>query len=238
MPYVVLNQESPFSILYSECAPFSLTPCVFGCVAFLHVLDPGRDKLSPRARKCIFLGYSRTQKGYRCYSPESCRYFVSADVTFFESTSFFSSPNQCLSPDLISSREGEGSFPSPTLPIPLPSPPPQVPLTSPPNPLLQVYQRSQDKRIISYRPNTTSLLEDLAPSSSIPETGDLPIAFQRGKRTCTQHHIAHFLCHNRVSRCLHSFACTLSFIGGKIPRKRGNTYCRRFSLGNFMLYYN
>ena len=83
MPSVVLNQESLFSVLYLECAPFSLTSRVFGCVAFVHVLDPGRDKLSPRSRKCIFLGYSRTQKRYRCYSPESHRYFVSTDVIFF-----------------------------------------------------------------------------------------------------------------------------------------------------------
>jgi hypothetical protein len=71
MPSVVLNQESPFSVLYLERTTFSLTPHVFGCVAFVHVLDPGRDKLSPRSRKCIFLGYSRTQKGYHCYSLES-----------------------------------------------------------------------------------------------------------------------------------------------------------------------
>jgi hypothetical protein len=139
MPSVVLNQESPFSVLYPERSPFSLTSRVFGCVAFVHVLDPGRDKLAPRSRKCIFLGYSRTQKGYRCYSLESRRYFVSVDVTFFESTPFFSSPGQCLSLDLISSHEGEGSFSSPTLPIPLLSPPPQVPLASPPNSPLQVY---------------------------------------------------------------------------------------------------
>ncbi|GMY33344.1 hypothetical protein FCV25MIE_28586, partial [Fagus crenata] len=88
----------------------------------------------------------------------------------------------CLSPDLISSREGEGSFSSPTLPIPLLSPPPQVPLASPPNPPLQVYQRSQDRRIVSYRPDTTSSLSEVsAPSSSIPETDDLPIALRRSK---------------------------------------------------------
>ena len=83
MPFVVLNQDSPFSVLYPERAPFSLTPRVFGYVSFVHVLDPGRDKLSPRAHKCIFLEYSRTQKGYRCYNPKSRRYFVSVDVTIF-----------------------------------------------------------------------------------------------------------------------------------------------------------
>jgi hypothetical protein len=210
---VVLNHESPFFVLYPERTPFSLTPRVFGCIAFVHVLDPGRDKLSPRSRKCIFLGYSRTQKGYRCYNLDSCRYFVSADVTFFESTPFFSSPGQCLSPDLISSREGEGSFSSPTLPILLFSPPLQVPLASPPNPPLQVYQRSQDRRVVSYHPDTTfSLSEVPAPSSSIPKTDDLLIALRRGKRTCTQQPIAHFLSYNHVSPCLHSFACILSSI--------------------------
>ena len=213
MPSVVLNHESPFSVLYPERTPFSLTPRVFGCVSFIHVLDPSRDKLSPQSRKCIFLGYSRTQKGYRCYSLESHQYFVSADVTFFESTPFFSSPGQCLSPDLISSREGEDSLSSSTLPIPLFSPPPQVPLASPPNPPLQVYQRSQDRCVVSYRPDTTSSLSKVpAPSSSILKTDDLPIALRRGKRTCTQHPIAHFLSYNRVSPCLHSFACTLSSI--------------------------
>ncbi|RVW56097.1 Retrovirus-related Pol polyprotein from transposon RE2 [Vitis vinifera] len=39
-----------------------------------------RDKLSAKAMKCLFLGYSRLQKGYRCYSLETHRYFISADV--------------------------------------------------------------------------------------------------------------------------------------------------------------
>ena len=41
--------------------------------------------------KCVFVGYSRTQKGYRCFRPLTRRYIVFADVTFFESKSFFES---------------------------------------------------------------------------------------------------------------------------------------------------
>ncbi|RVW21067.1 Retrovirus-related Pol polyprotein from transposon TNT 1-94 [Vitis vinifera] len=48
-------------------------------------------KLSAKAMKCIFLGYSRFQKGYRCYSPNTHRYFLSIDVNFFEDSPFFSS---------------------------------------------------------------------------------------------------------------------------------------------------
>ena len=39
--------------------------------------------------KCVFLGYSRLQRGYRCYSLDIHRYFVSFDVTFFENSSMF-----------------------------------------------------------------------------------------------------------------------------------------------------
>ncbi|RVX16137.1 Retrovirus-related Pol polyprotein from transposon RE1 [Vitis vinifera] len=49
------------------------------------------DKLFAKATKCIFLGYSRLQKGYRCYSLDTHHYFLSADVTFFENSPFFSS---------------------------------------------------------------------------------------------------------------------------------------------------
>jgi len=47
-----------------------------------------------RALKCVFLGYSRLQKGYQCYSPETKKYYMSANVTFFEQTPYFSSSVQ------------------------------------------------------------------------------------------------------------------------------------------------
>lgn len=74
MPSNILNHKSLFSLLYPTSSPFPLTPHVFGCVAFVHVLDPGQDKLSPQAHECIFLGYSLAQKGYCCYSLEFRRY--------------------------------------------------------------------------------------------------------------------------------------------------------------------
>lgn len=55
----------------------------------VRLLSPGREKLSARSVKCVFLGYSRSQKGYLCYSPDLDRFFISPDVTFFESAAFF-----------------------------------------------------------------------------------------------------------------------------------------------------
>jgi len=91
MPSSVLGNEIPYSLLFPKDPLYAIPLRVFGSTCFVHDLSPGRDKLSARAVKCVFLGYSKTQKGYRCYSPSAHRFYVSADVTFFEDKSFFAS---------------------------------------------------------------------------------------------------------------------------------------------------
>ncbi|RVW86324.1 Retrovirus-related Pol polyprotein from transposon TNT 1-94 [Vitis vinifera] len=56
---------------------------VFGSTVFVHTHRPKRNKFDPRALKCVFLGYSSTQKDYKCYDPVSKKLYVSLDVTFF-----------------------------------------------------------------------------------------------------------------------------------------------------------
>jgi hypothetical protein len=53
---------------------------VFGCIAYVHVLDEKRLKLDPKAKKCIFIGYSLEQKGCRCFNPSIRKLQVSKDV--------------------------------------------------------------------------------------------------------------------------------------------------------------
>ncbi|CAJ2647123.1 unnamed protein product [Trifolium pratense] len=67
----------------------NLIPRIFGCKSFVHIHSDGRGKLDPRALKCVFIGYSSTQKGYKCYHPPSNKFFVSRDVTFHEQESYF-----------------------------------------------------------------------------------------------------------------------------------------------------
>jgi len=93
MPSKVLNYNTPINTLqkyFPENRCFTHVPLkVFGCVAFIHVHDKNRGKLDPRAIKCIFLGYSPTQKGFKCFDPSSGKLFTSSNVTFFESKPFF-----------------------------------------------------------------------------------------------------------------------------------------------------
>ena len=67
----------------------NLVPRVFGSVAFVHVHSQNRRKLDPRALRCVFVENSSTQKWYKCFHPPTKKYFVSADVTFVETKSFF-----------------------------------------------------------------------------------------------------------------------------------------------------
>ena len=71
MPSFVLHDQIPHSLLFPDQPLYFLHPRVFGCTCFVHILTPGQDKLSSKATKYIFLGYSKLQKGYHCYSPET-----------------------------------------------------------------------------------------------------------------------------------------------------------------------
>ena len=44
---------------------------VFGCLAYGHLPAQGRKKLEPRARACVFVGYSNRTKGYRLWDPST-----------------------------------------------------------------------------------------------------------------------------------------------------------------------
>ena len=62
---------------------------VFGSIAYVPVPTEKRRKLDTKAEKCILVGYSDEQKGYKCYNPRSKQARVSRDVVFDESASWY-----------------------------------------------------------------------------------------------------------------------------------------------------
>ena len=86
MPSKVLNYDTPIQKLlkhFPNCPLInSLPPKVFGCVVFVH--KNNGNKFAAQADKCLFLGYSSTQKGYKCYYPTSKKTITSRDTVFLE----------------------------------------------------------------------------------------------------------------------------------------------------------
>ena len=182
MPSTILGGQIPYAVLSPDAPLFHLPPKIFGCVCYVHILGPRSDKLDPRSIKCVFLRYSRTQKGYRYYSPTLRRRFISNDVTFDESQSYF--------PPSIASDSSPSCLP--LLPPMSSIKPPQKPL--------QVYRRWQKP------PTKTSF----PPSDPLPDPASLPIALRKRKHSCTSHPISQFVSYGHLSSSLHAFTTSLN----------------------------
>ena len=195
----VLHDQIPHSLLFPDQPLYFLLPRVFGCTCFVHILTPGQDKLSAKATKCIFLGYSRLQKDYRCYSPQTHRYFLFVDVTFFEDSPFFSSSESLPVTEV--------------LPLPIISPPIFDDVPSRP---LQVYHRRHCfvVPLPSAEAPTDSLpIPSTSPSPALPLVDNLPIVLRKGNRsTSNLHPIYNFFSYHRLSSPYSTFVSAISSV--------------------------
>ena len=179
---------------------FCLPPHVFGCVYFVQILTHGQDKLSAKATKCVFLGYSRFQRGYRCYSTVTNRYFISADVTFFENSFFFFTVER---PHVSNVLHVPLVLPSPNFPSPMDA------VTRP----LQVYTRCPRPRPPIGPLADSSSMPPSSPASVPPPPNDLPIAIRKDTRsTCNSHPIYNFLSYHHLYLPYFAFVSILSFV--------------------------
>jgi len=93
MPSKVLGFKTSLQALSTYVSlptVWMLPPHIVDCVAFVHLHKNQRKKLDPCAICCLFLGYAAHQKGYRCYDPVTKHIYVTMDVTFLESDTFYS----------------------------------------------------------------------------------------------------------------------------------------------------
>ena len=200
-PSSILDEKSLFSILYPSEEPFSLTPRVFRYLYFVHLLGSGRDKLSSRSVRCIFLEYSRIQKGYRCYDPLSKWHFVSVNVSYFETTPFFFisfESSSILLPPIAPSKTSIAPSSSTSTPPPL-----------------QIYSR-RGKRAPPSLPSPPVLSCPSEFPTSHLSGSELPIALWKNKRPSTLHPISTSMTFDYLLPSFRSFVGSLSSIS--IPK--------------------
>ena len=82
-PLECFQKVFPLSRMYSDLLK------VFGCIVFVHLPNHNRSNLDLRAEKCVFIRYASNKKGYKCYSPQTRKIYVSMDVSFIEDKSLF-----------------------------------------------------------------------------------------------------------------------------------------------------
>jgi len=82
LPSRVLNFASPYERLYGSKPTLSHIKTL-GCLCFAKVLTE-HDKLLPRSRSAVLMGYSEIQKGYILLDLNNRSFFTSRDVLFRE----------------------------------------------------------------------------------------------------------------------------------------------------------
>lgn len=81
LPTPVLDYKTPLDLLYNMPPTYDNIK-VFGCLCFASVHIS--DKFSPRAIRCVFLGYPHGHKGYKLLNLNTKQSFISRHMVFHE----------------------------------------------------------------------------------------------------------------------------------------------------------
>ncbi|GKA23448.1 ribonuclease H-like domain-containing protein, partial [Tanacetum coccineum] len=81
LPSSVLKGKSPYELVFKKKHCLNHLR-VFGCLCFATILN-NHDKFSSRAKKCVLIGYSYFEKGYKLFSLER-KYQDLDHVNFFD----------------------------------------------------------------------------------------------------------------------------------------------------------
>ena len=82
-PSSVLGGVSPFEKLFHHPPSYHFLK-TFGCAYFPLILDSKLNKLQPKSKKCVFIGYVVDYKSYQCYDPVTNKVYIRRHVFFHE----------------------------------------------------------------------------------------------------------------------------------------------------------
>ncbi|PKU83709.1 Retrovirus-related Pol polyprotein from transposon TNT 1-94 [Dendrobium catenatum] len=156
LPSKSINFHTPFQRLHKRPPNYTFLR-TFGCLCFPWLRPYTSTKLDPRSQECVFLGYSTSHKGYKCYNLKTHKIHISRHVVFHEeifpykteppkSNSDSSVPPIPISPYLL----------TPTSTIPSQSHKPDTTLPTVPNQIPITTTTSQNVQYNSLAPETTS----------------------------------------------------------------------------------
>ena len=69
-PTPLLHHKSPYKALFGQ-TPNYLKLKKFGCVCYPLTRAYNSNKMEPKSKACLFLGYSPTQNAYKCFDPQT-----------------------------------------------------------------------------------------------------------------------------------------------------------------------
>ena len=167
-------------------------------------------KVRSRDIKCVFIGYALNKKGYKAYHPQSRCVYISKDVTFHETKSFFTSPSlqgenslEVEIPELSCFSLLQDSTPTED------DKDPELASSSIQHKedrrLENQYQRRKKPDLVqqqlqSSKPEVrTHTLEDTLDASCESNLDDLSIALRKGKRSCAKYLIYQFVSTKNLS---------------------------------------
>ncbi|RVW50981.1 hypothetical protein CK203_071298 [Vitis vinifera] len=180
-----------------------------------------------RSLKCIFLGYSSNQKGYKCYSPVTRKFYNSMDVTFFETQPYYpkndiqgeNSTQEYQFWDLESFSESPITTENHIPPESFNQPESIVDLWD-----KEHIQEETEERALSQQtheaepgPNPSKLPGNNAPDGTVDselenDILNMPIAWRKGVRSCTQHPIGNFISYDKLSPTFRAFTSSITEI--------------------------
>ncbi|KAF8394586.1 hypothetical protein HHK36_020800 [Tetracentron sinense] len=108
MPTRILHNISPYEKLFQKSPDYTILRS-FGCTCYPYLRPYSHGKMSYRTMPCVFLGYGRNHKAYKCLDPISQRVYLSRHVIFDEATfpyahvdkAYASSPSVGLDPTQV-----------------------------------------------------------------------------------------------------------------------------------------